>query len=169
MKGMIFKNGAMQRGPNHSPNLKPIFKALNGIYKEFNWLITNYQCFSLNEEHEIYAKVLKENGEPIWITGEELDILVTNDEELYWIWGVLSAFKKEISKEDVLKYDEPWADGYTGFWENPISIQHPLAEIEIVSWDGLLTLFISRDDEHTLLLKEKFYDAQDLKEHNKEQ
>ena len=166
MKGMILKNGARKRGPNYSPSLKPILSILNGIHKEYNWLITNYDCFSVDEKHEIYVKTLKANGEPIWITGEELDILVTSDEELYWIWGVLSAFEKEVLKDEVLKYDEPWADGYTGFWKNPVSMQHPLAEIEIVPWDGLKTLFISKDDKYMLLLKEKFPEAQDLEEYN---
>ena len=34
--------------------------------------------------------------------------------------------------------------GYDGFWKNPVSIQHPLAELEIVAWDSTLTLLISR-------------------------
>ena len=37
--------------------------------------------------------------------------------------GVFSAFPKEIRLEEVLKYDYPYADGYKGFWENPIALQ----------------------------------------------
>lgn len=40
-----------------------------------------------------------------------------------------------IKPEEVLKYDYPYADGYKGFWENPIALQHPLAVSEIVVWD----------------------------------
>ena len=36
-------------------------------------------------------------------------------------------------------------DRYTGFWTNPVSIQHPLAQVEIVPWDSSCTLVISRN------------------------
>ncbi len=39
----------------------------------------------------------------------------------------------------------PYADGYEGFWENPLSLQHPLASLEIVAWDSSATLIISKD------------------------
>ncbi len=58
--------------------------------------------------------------------------------------GVLSGFKREIPLQEVLSYGLPYADSYDGFWKNPVSIQHPLAELEIVAWDSTLTLLISR-------------------------
>ena len=36
------------------------------------------------------------------------------------------------------------ADGYDGFWQMPLTMQHPLAEIEIVPWDSSMTLLLSR-------------------------
>ncbi len=39
----------------------------------------------------------------------------------------------------------PYADGYEGFWKNPLSLQHPLASLEIVAWDSSSTLIISKD------------------------
>lgn len=89
-------------------------------------------------------------------------------ENFQWIWGVLSAFSKDISKDDVLKYPLPFADGYTGFWKNPLTLQHPLAEIEITAWDGCFVLFISKDNKQVDLLQESFPFAQDLERYNAE-
>lgn len=89
-----------------------------------------------------------------------------NTENFQWIWGVLSAFSKKISKEDVLKYPLPFADGYTGFWKNPVTLQHPLAEIEIIAWDGCFVLFISKDNKLVDLLQASFPFAQDLEKYN---
>jgi len=168
MKGVILDNRTTCRGPNYSPNLKPIFKELNGFHKKLNWLITNYECFSPDEDNEKYVELLKGDGKPIWVTGEELDEIIMTDEELYWIWGVLSAFKKDVSKEDVLKYEEPWADGYTGFWQNPISIQHPSAEVEIVPWDSSLVLLISKEEEIINEFRKHYPLAKDLEKYNVE-
>ena len=89
-------------------------------------------------------------------------------EEFQWIWGVFSAFSKEIKLEEVLKYDYPYADGYKGFWENPIALQHPLAVSEIVIWDGLLILVISQKSEVVNALIENNTFAQDLEKYNME-
>lgn len=75
------------------------------------------------------------------MTGDGLTDICKN-EDFQWIWGVFSGFHKSVDKEDVLKNKLPQADGYTGFWQNPISIQHPFAEIEIVAWDSSLTIII---------------------------
>lgn len=54
-------------------------------------------------------------------------------EDFQWIWGVLSGFEKHIELDDVLRSELPYADGYAGFWKNPVTIQHPLADVEIVA------------------------------------
>ena len=46
-------------------------------------------------------------------------------EDFQWIWAVLSGFPRHMSLDQVLEYDLPYADMYTGFWTNPVSIQHP--------------------------------------------
>ena len=68
-------------------------------------------------------------------------------EDLQQIWGIFSAFDKSIPLNDIMKYDMPYSDGNISIWTNPTSIQHPLAEIEIVAWDSCMTLIISKDDE----------------------
>jgi hypothetical protein len=61
----------------------------------------------------------------------------------------------------------PFADGYEGFWKNPISIQHPLAEIEVAPYDGSYYVVISKDDRVAEKLMTAFPSAEDLEEHNK--
>ncbi len=73
----------------------------------------------------------------------------------------------ERSERNGYKYDLPYADGYGGFWSENVSIQHPLATVEMVAWDSGCALFISKDD----LLVNKFRSAfplsVDLEMHNK--
>ena len=78
------------------------------------------------------------------LSGKELTEMV-NQEDFQWIWAVLSGFDKGIELSEVLKYDLPYADGYTGFWNYPLTLQHPLSKIEIVPWDSSLTLILSED------------------------
>lgn len=153
MKGCIIKNNDI--------SIKDICNIIGDV-DNYNWLITNIECYPSDKEIE---KIL--DKEYYWIEGRDLlDLL--DKEELQWIWGVFSAFSKEIKLEEVLKYDYPYADGYKEFWKNPIALQHPLAVSEIVAWDGLLTLVISKKSEVVNALIENITSAQDLEKYNKE-
>jgi hypothetical protein len=77
------------------------------------------------------------------LSGSELTAIVGH-EDFQWICAVFSAFEKDIPLETILKHPLPYADGNPGFWKNPLTIQHPLAQIEIVAFDSSLTLFLSR-------------------------
>ena len=79
---------------------------------------------------------------------------------------MFSGFHQNISKEEVLEYELPFADGYKGFWNNPISIQHPLADIELVCWDGNFFLLISKDDYIIEEFQKHFPLSEDLKIYN---
>jgi hypothetical protein len=156
MKGMI-----LERNHQWFTNMQLVFKNLNGLHKNYNWLITNSDCYPQNED---YFKLFS-SWNPVWMSGENLDKMIMS-EEFQWVSGVLSAFEKDVPKEEVFKYDNPiWESA--DFWKNPISIQHPLAEIEIVPWDGMLLLFISKYDKYAQLFQDKFPDAQDLEEYNR--
>lgn len=117
-----------------------IFDAIRDKQIDYNWLITDIEC--------VPQKIMEccNHKDYCWLTGEKLSQIVRED-DTQWIWAVLSGFDKNIALSEVLKYPQPYADGYKGFWINPISIQHPLATIEIVPWDGLLTLFFSREED----------------------
>lgn len=97
MKGCIIKNDEI--------SIKDICNIIGDV-DNYNWLITNIECYPSDEE---IVKIL--DNEYCWIEGRSLLDLLAK-EEFQWIWGVFSAFPKEIRLEEVLKYDYPYADGY---------------------------------------------------------
>lgn len=142
-------------------SLKEIFNAINDEQKKYNWLITGSEYAPSNKDMKNYDRPFE------WISGEELTERANFDDD-FWVWGVLSAFNKDISKEEVLKYDFPYVNGYVGFWNNPLTIQHPLASIEFVEWDGTLFLAITNDQKILMDLKTVFPTAKDLIDYNNE-
>ncbi len=156
MKGVV-----IEKGEKYFTFLRKIFSEINNIQKDYNWLITGHECYPQNME---YAEKL--SGEYCLLTGDELTEMV-RCEDFQWIWGTLSAFPKDIQKEMILGSDLPRAEGYERIWQNPICIQHPLAEIEIIAWDSSMTLIICKDDSLIKLLRENNTFAVDLEEYNK--
>ncbi len=136
---------------------------MDNFQKKYNWLISDCEACPKRLGHDIR---IHQSGEYAWISGEELTNIIKRD-DFQWIWAVFSGFEKNITLEEVKKYDLPYADGYGGFWSENVSIQHPLATVEIVAWDSGCMLFISKDD----LLVNKFRSAfplsVDLEMHNK--
>ncbi len=130
-----------EKGEKYYTYLKKVFDAIGNRQKEYNWLITDCECYPNNKK---FKELL--NKEYCWLSGEELTEMV-NQEDFTWIWAVLSGFDKSIELSDVLKYDLPYANGYAGFWEKPLTLQHPLSKIEIVPWDSSLTLVLSEEKE----------------------
>lgn len=134
MYGAILKSGE-----KYYTYLYKIFTEINIVQKDYNWLITDIVAYPETKEYQdLFSKKYA------WLSGDELTN-ITEKEDFQWIWGVLSGFDKNIDIEEVLKYSLPYADGYEGFWENPLSLQHPLASIEIVAWDSSLSLIISKN------------------------
>ena len=91
---------------------------------------------------------------------------MVNLEDFQWIWAVLSGFDKSIELSEILKYDLPYANGYSGFWKNPLTLQHPLSKIEIVPWDGVLTLILSEKKEIVDSFISCFPNSENLKDYN---
>lgn len=127
------------KGKKYYTYLKEVFESINNKQLDYNWLITDCECYPTDPE---VAKVLDQ--EYCWVSGEQLTELVLKG-NFQWIWADLSAFKKSVELSEVLQYDLPYANGYKGFWVKPISMQHPLAQMEIVAWDSALTLLFSKD------------------------
>lgn len=128
-----------EKGEKYYTFLPKLFDAIENAQMDYNWLITDCDC---NRSNKIESEYLEQGY--CWISGEELTKFV-QETHIQWIWAVLSGFQKDIALDEVLAYPHPWADGYPGFWKNPISMQHPLATIEIVPWDSALTLFFSKE------------------------
>lgn len=127
----------LEKGEKYYTYLRKVFDAIGNRQNEYNWLITNCECYPATQE---FSEMLDKDY--CWLSGDELTSIV-NAEDFQWIWAVLSGFSKDIPLAKVLESPLPFADGYTGFWKNTVSIQHPLASIEIVPWDSSLTLLIS--------------------------
>lgn len=130
-----------EKGEKYFTYIDRVFEAINNKQMDYNWLITDCVCYPKDPKIDEML-----NRKYCWMSGEELTALVTKD-NFQWIWAVLSAFDKSVELTEVLKYDLPYADGYPGFWETPINIQHPLAQMEIVPWDSSLTLLFSKNKE----------------------
>ena len=79
-----------------------------------------------------------------WLSGEELTDIVIK-EDFQWIWGCLCGFKKDISLEEVLKHSLPSSEDYNGYYQNPVSLQHPLSSVEIIPSDSSWTLIMSKE------------------------
>ena len=127
------------KGEKYYTYMKKLFEAIGNRQTEFNWLITDCICYPDNPKTD--AMLSKDY---CWISGDELTEIV-GQEDFQWIWAVLSGFDKSVTLEEVLKYDFPRAEDYNGFWSKPISMQHPLARIEIVPWDSTMTMIFSDD------------------------
>lgn len=124
-----------EKGEQWYTQMSKVFDAIKHKQIDYNWLITDVDC--------IPQEIAYNGTGYCWLTGEELHQIVQEDDS-QWVWAVLSGFDKSVTLSEVLKYPLPYADGYKGFWQNPISIQHPLATIEIVPWDSSLTLLLSK-------------------------
>lgn len=155
MKGILISEGR-----EFYTDLRGIFLALGDIYKEYNWLITDYVCYPRSSE----IKALF-SGEPVVISGEEL-MNVLGSENFQWIWGVFSAIRKNVSKDEIVTAGLPRAEGNSKIWSNPVTIQHPMADIEIIAWDSNATVIIAKDDSLVEDLKNKLGPAKDLEKYN---
>lgn len=142
-------------------SLKNVFDAIENEQNKYNWLITEIDYAPLNKEIAPFSQPYT------WISGEELTARIEKDDG-FWVWGVFSGFTKDVELRDILKYPLPYADGYEGFWNSEITIQNPLASIELVEWDGGLFLAITENQVILNRLKEAFPASQDLKKYNLE-
>lgn len=157
MKSMI-----LEKGEAYYTILSDVFNGIDPVQRVYNWLITD--CEGVPWQMEQYSGTYGRHSF-YWVTGDELSDVVGQGRE-QWVWAVLSGFRKNIELGEVLKYKFPYADGNRGFWVNPVKIQHPLAEVEIVAWDGSCTLVFSKDEELAKRFRKAFPLSQDLEEYN---
>ena len=119
--------------------MSEVFQAMDNAQLQYNWLITDCVCYPKNKENEkLFAQ------EYCWLSGDELSTII-EQEDFQWIWGCLCGFSKDITMEEVLKYPLPSAEDYNGYYQNPVSLQHPLSSVEIVPSDSSWTLIISKN------------------------
>jgi len=146
MKGIILRKGEENVRPDGSKGpqfytfmKKQVFDSIHNVQRDYNWLISNIDAFPCDKFYEFFKAPY------IWISGGELTEIF-EEHDFQWMFAVFSGFTKDITKEEVLQYELPYADCYEGFWKNPLTIQHPLAVIEIAPFDCSYVLLISSDD-----------------------
>lgn len=141
--------------------LKKVFDAINDKQKEYNWLVTNCECYPQNPETD----KLFNNTDYCWISGEQLTEIVSK-EDFQWVWGILSGFDKNVELSDILKYDLPREDDYSNYFKNPLELQHPLAHIEIVPFDSTFIMFLSKDKKIVDDFTKVYVQSEDLEVYN---
>jgi hypothetical protein len=146
-------------------DLRLVFRAIGERQREFDWLITDLEYASLGVHEHDGPPPFTGSG-PHWLTGEQLTRLVA-EYEMQFVWAVLSGFAPGVFLDLGSLEVEPYADGNPGFWVDEPRIQHPRAEVEIVSWDSSRTLLLCRDRSIGESFRRYFPEAVDLAEHNK--
>ena len=137
-----------------------VFQAIGNTQNQYNWLITDCECYPKNKEIEDLF-----NQRYCWLSGDELSAIV-EQEDFQWIWGCLCGFKKDIPLEKVLLHPLPSAQDYDGYYQNPLSFQHPLSSIEIIPSDSSWILIISEDKNLIDNYLTKYPNCEDLYLHN---
>lgn len=145
--------------PYHT-DVKHIFDALEGRQREFNWLITERETYSLPSVKEIF------NGEIVLLSGDELTDIVTQN-RIQFVWGILSAFDKSIDIDITNLSVIPTFDGEWKYGGEDVHMQHPLAIAEIVCVDSSYTIFLSKDKDLSNRFHRHYSDAQDLHQWNR--
>ena len=154
MKGVI-----LEKGIEYYTDMNAMLEPIREDVAAYNWLVTDCECNHYPDSKTQF------DAEYAWLSGEDL-LASVDKHDIQFIWAVFSAFPKHVTLEDVLKHDRPYADGYTGFWNTPVGIQHPLAEIEIVSFDSSLVLVIAKDDALAARFQKQFPLSEDLEQYN---
>ncbi len=149
---LIIKDSSQM--PWHT-DIKLIFDALDGRQRECNWLITAHDCFCCSSAERIF------NDEIVWLTGDELTDIVTNN-NIQFVWGILSAFDKSIDIDIDNLSVEPTFEGEWHYGGENVHPQHPLAVAEIVCVDSSYTIFISKDEDLPDRFLRCYSDARDL-------
>jgi hypothetical protein len=161
MKGIgNVRSAILNQGEKYYTLMREVFHSIDNEQTKYNWLITDCVCYPIDEKLEnLFSQKY------IWISGNDLTEII-DKEDFQFVWGVFSGFSSNIILEQVLNYDFPYADGYEGFWIDNVSIQHPLADIEIVAWDSSLTIFISKEEKLVQKFMNGFPLSKDLSAEN---
>lgn len=145
-----------EKGERFYTDLRKLFGLIGNEQRNYNWLITECRCnIDSKIETEVYDKGY------CWINGDDLTSFVCEN-DIQWIFAVLSGFEKEMPLEKILEFPLPYADGNPDFWKAPITMQHPLATIEIVAWDSSSTLFFSTNKELAEAFRQGYPLSEDL-------
>lgn len=153
----------LEQGEEYYTDLRKVLQSIEIRFADFNWLITDFDYYPT-------VPRMEQNSASgyCWLSGNELADIFAK-ENIQWIWAVLSGFRKNIALEEILKFSLPFANGNPGFWSVPVTLQHPLASIEIVPWDSSRTLVISTRRDWVDRFRTAFPLSEDLAQYNTRQ
>ena len=155
MEGVILN----ELSSGYFTNMKSVFNDMGNIQKEYNWLITDFEC------NHYPSNDIQSNDEYIFMEGNLLSEIL-DKYDIQFIWGVFSGFKKNITLENILKEPLPFADGNRELWNAQVKIQHYLADIEIISWDSSLLLLKTKQKQLLDNFIKHNPKSKDLREYN---
>ena len=139
--------------------LQNVFPAIRNAQRSYNWLVTDCFC---NVSNPIQEEIDRQGY--CWLSGEDLTRFAQQD-QTQWIGAVFSGFEKDIPLSEILKYPLPeWE--HPGFWYNPLTLQHPLATVELVPWDSAYTLLLSKNRQLIGDYRQAYPKSQDLAAYN---
>lgn len=134
-----------------------LINAIGGRDLNYNWLITDIEAYP--QDNGELDKLITESKYLFLSTDEMINILEKND--FQWIWAVFSLIPKKYSKEEILKFEMPFAENNNDIYEDDPIIQHPLAEIEIDAVDSTFVQIISNDNRIMELFKKVYPNARE--------
>lgn len=156
---MVF-GAILEKGEQFYSHILGILQAVEPLHEPFNWLVTDCECYPNDPMvGDMFSR------EYCFLSGAELCALLEQD-DFQWVWGVFSAFAKDVPLEEILMHPLPYADHNPAFWKNPLTMQLPLAQIEIVAFDSSLTLFFSKEQSYVDRFRQAFPLSEDLREYN---
>jgi len=139
-------------------SLDEVFEVLDNRFLDYNWLFSMYELHP-NPEEIPFSK------DYVWLDGHTMN-RIAREHQMQVIWGVLTAYKKDIKLEQVLEHELPWADGNAEIWNPKLSMQNPLSEIEIIPWDSSLLVIKANSEEIINDFKKEYPVSIDLEEYN---
>jgi len=154
MKSVYFC--ANKGGGESDTYLRGVFKALENKQKDYQWLISDIDCYPQNER---FWRMTDQKY--CWISGEELTEMI-DEEDFQWVWATFSAFDPQTTLMEVLQYPLPECLNNYQFYIDYPQIQHPLAEMEIDAIDSSYTLFFSKDPRWAEKIMHEYPSSKDL-------
>lgn len=154
---LIIKDSSQM--PRHT-DIKLIFDALEGRQREFNWLITEHECYCWPSGKDIFNEGI------VFLSGDELTDIVTHN-RIQFVWEILSAFDKSIDIDINNLFVIPTFDGKWKYGGEDVHTQRPSAIAEIVCVDSSYTILLSKDEDLSNRFLRHYSDAEDLHQWNR--
>ena len=140
-------------------DLREVFCVL-GNAMQYNWLLSSYECYPF-----IPGKI-PHDKDYVWLAGDEFMDIV-EEYNIQFIWGIAAAFNKNITLEEVLQYPIADAQEYVGYYQQSLTMQNPLADMEIYPIDSSFLIIVSKSQEVIEKFANEYSDSENLVQYNR--